>query len=188
MTTIRVAVMALAATCILGGTGVARAHDLEAQVAEDRGPPPAPVHVYGLVGLGLIELAHAELGAFVGPHVSVEGMVAWDGVYDARYGGGAYYTFGRAQGRRPPRHGLLIGARLMLDSGARFETHGDDLSSYGVIPVGYSFLSDRGFFLRATIGLAFARERTHPDPKVSLVEHHWSAGGPLFTVGAGFAF
>jgi len=178
----------LVTTWTFCGAGSASAHDQEGQVVGDMVAQPPPVHVYGQAGIGLVELAHLELGAFVGPRVSVEGMVAWDGVNGGRYGGGAYYTFGHAQGRRPPRHGLLVGARLMLDADAAFESHGDDLSSYGVIPVGYSFLSDGGFFLRATVGLAVVRERTVPDPKVSLVEHHWRAAGPLFTVGAGFAF
>lgn len=172
----------------LGGAGPATAHE-EGQVVGEMALRPLPVHVYGQVGVGVVELVHLELGAFVGSRVSVEGMVAWDGVYGGRYGGGAYYTFGHAQGGRPPRNGLLVGARMMLDSAANFENQGEDLSSYGVIPVGYSFLSDSGFFLRATVGLAVVRERTSRlDGEVSIVEHHWRAGGPLFTVSAGFAF
>jgi hypothetical protein len=173
----------LAAAIVVGGARVASAQVTTVAVAE-----PSPVRIYGQVGVGLVEIGHLELGTFLTPHVSVEGMATWAGVYGPRYGGGAYYTFGHAQGRRPPRHGLLIGARLMLNSSATFDSHGDDLSSYGVIPVGYSFLSDRGVFLRGTVGLAIVRQRTTDDAPTPSTDHHWTAGGPLFTLAAGFAF
>jgi len=176
----------MAAAVALGGAGVAAAQEMTVAVAE-----PVPVRIYGQVGLGLVEIGHLELGTFLSPHVSVEGMVTWAGVYGPRYGGGASYTFGHAQGRRPPRHGLLVGARLMLNSSATFDTHGDELSSYGAIPVGYSFLSDGGFFFRGTVGLAIVRERTMGESSATLLpttEHHWTAAGPLLTVAAGFAF
>lgn len=79
----------------------------------------------------------------------------------------------------------------MLDSGANFDSFGDDLSSYGVIPVGYSFLSDGNFFFRGTIGAGIFRQRTMregPTPLTPIWDHHWTIGGPLFTVAAGFAF
>ena len=136
-----------------------------------------PTYVFAQVGVGFVEVGHAEVGAFLGPHLTVEAMATWAGVFGAHYGGGIMYSFGQAQGRRPPRHALLVGARLMLDPTATFESHGDDLNSYGVIPVGYGFLSDSGFYLRATAGLIVYGERD------SVV-----VSGPMVNVGIGFAF
>jgi hypothetical protein len=149
------------------------------------------VHGFALVGVGLPEIAHAEAGVFLGSHLSLEAMVAWDGVYGGRYGGGLMYAIGHAGLNRPPRHALLVGARLMLNDSATFDSHGDDPSSYGVIPVGYGFLADSGFYLRVTAGLVIARERTTEQPVVGVppeVRHELSVGGPIFNVAAGFAF
>lgn len=179
--------VALAATVIVGGPP-AKAEEAAATVTSTQ---PRPVRLYAQAGVGLLELGHVELGTFLGPHVSVEATAAWVGVFGPRYGAGAFYTFGHAQGARPPRHGLLVGARLMLNSNATFDTHGDDASSYGVIPVGYSFLSDNGFFFRATVGAAIVRERTMsagPDPLMPIIDHRWMVTGPLFTASFGFAW
>jgi hypothetical protein len=149
------------------------------------------VHGFAQVGIGLPEVAHAEAGVFLGSHLSLEAMVAWDGVYGGRYGGGLMYAIGHAGPNRPPRHAVLVGARLMLNDSATFDTHGDDASSYGVIPVGYGFLADSGFYLRVTAGLVIARERTTEQPVVGFppeVGHELSVGGPIFNVSAGFAF
>lgn len=183
----RVAVAAAFGALVgLGGLGTAAAQ--EATVAASN---PRPVRLFVQAGSGLVELAHLEMGTFIGPHVSVEATVAWPGVFGMRYGAGAFYTFGHAQGSRPPRHGLLVGARLMLNQDATFNTHGDDLSSYGVIPVGYSFLSESGFFFRTTVGAAIVREQTRSTDATtatSVVEHRLRVGGPLFTVAFGFAW
>jgi hypothetical protein len=187
LTGTRVAVAsAFAFLVALGGVGTAAAEDAAVVVSK-----PHPVRMFALAGVGLPELAHLELGTFLGSRVSVEATVAWAGVYGPRYGAGVFYTFGSAQGPRPPRHGLLVGARLMLDSGATFNSQGDDLSSYGAIPVGYSFLSDRGFFFRATVCAVVVREETRrdgPTPLMPIVEHGWAVGGPLFTASFGFAW
>src|SRR6185369_12666939 len=100
-----------------------------------------------------------EAGFFLGPHVGVEGMAASTGVFGARYGGGVFGLIGQARGGRPPRNSLLVGARLMLNEAATFDSHGDDLTSYVVLPVGYALLADNGFFLRLTGGPAVIRER-----------------------------
>ena len=149
-----------------------------------------PVRVFVAAGVGLTEIAHVEGGIFLGAHLSLEADVAWEGVFGGRYGGGIMYAIGHAQGRRPPRHALLIGARLMLNSTATFDSHGDDLSSYGVVPIGYGFLADSGFYLRATLGPAIIRQRTSGDTAAGagVIGHELSVGGPLFNVGAGIAF
>lgn len=180
-------VVAVAAAVVSGHPGTASAEEAVATAAA----PPPPVHVFAQAGVGMVELAHLEVGAFLGPHVGVEAMAAWNGVYGPRYGGGAFAIFGHAQGSRPPRHGLLLGARLMLDSGANFDSGGDDLSSYAAIPVGYSFLADNGFFLRASLALAVVRERrSHQDivGQPPVIDHRWTAGGPLLNASVGFAF
>src|SRR5262245_33636359 len=105
-----------------------------------------PVHGFAQVGIGLVEIGHVEAGAFIGRHLTLEAMASQDAVFGGRYGGGVMALIGHAQGPRPPRHSLLVDARLMLNSDATFDNHGDDLSSYGVIPVGYGFLADNGFF------------------------------------------
>lgn len=155
-----------------------------------RGEGGAPVHVFVQAGVGLTELAHLEGGVFLGPHLSLEADVAWSGVFGARYGGGLIYAIGHAQGARPPRHALLVGARLMLNSDATFDSHGDELSSYGVVPVGYGFLADSGFYLRATVGPTIVRERTSRDSGagVPVIGHELSVAGPMFNVAAGIAF
>jgi hypothetical protein len=179
----------IAATFALGITlgAVATAN----AAGDDAAAAPRPVHVFAQVGVGLVEIAHVEAGAFLGPHLTVEGMVASDAVFGGRYGGGVFGVFGRAQGRRPPRHAVLAGARLMLDGGANFDSHGDDLTSYGVVPVGYGFLADNGFYFRATVGAALIRERKTTDPAVlgmaPLITHELAVG-PMVTTAAGVAF
>jgi hypothetical protein len=117
-------------------------------------------------------------------------MVAWEGVYGTRYGGGLMYAFGPAEDRRTPRHALLVGARLMLNSSATFDSHGDDLSSYAVVPVGYGYRADSGFYVRATIAPIIARQRTNkPDGTGAItVGHEWTVGGPMVNVAAGWTF
>ena len=117
--------------------------------------------------------------------------MAWDGVFGSRFGGGVFYTFGQARGRRPPRHSLLVGARLMLDSAATFDSQGDDLSSYGVVPIGYGYLGDGGFFLRITAGAAVGRKRMTtygPTPGTPIIGHELAIGGPMFNLSVGFAW
>ena len=149
------------------------------------------VHAFVQAGTGLTELAHAEAGVFLAARLTLEAMVAWEGVYGGRYGGGLMYAFGRAPDGRPPRHALLVGARLMLNSTASFDTHGDDLSSYGVIPVGYGYRADSGFYLRATVAPVLARERKDVPPTgtgAATFDHQWSVGGPMINVAAGLTF
>lgn len=146
------------------------------------------MHAFVQVGSGLLEAAHAEIGIFLTSRLTLEAMVAWDGVYDSRYGGGLMYVFGHAQVGRPPRHTLLVGARLMLNSTASFDSHGEDLSSYVLAPVGYGYLSDSGFYFRATLALAIARERTDIPANGVAFDHHWTVGGPMTNVAVGLAF
>jgi hypothetical protein len=60
-----------------------------------------PTHAFAQVGIGFLEIGHAEVGAFLGPHLTVEAMATWVGVFGAHYGGGIMYSVGQAQGRRP---------------------------------------------------------------------------------------
>ena len=186
--TIKIAFSVTAAAVLtFGGSHRAAAHSASAVAVAE----PQPVRLFAQAGLGILEIAHIEVGTFVGPHVSLEGTAAWAGVFGSRYGAGAFYTFGQAQGRRPPRHGWLVGARLMLNADATFDSHGEEMSSYGVIPVGYSYLSDSGFFFRTTVGAAIVRERRTLDAApgtVATFDHHLIIGGPMFTAAFGFAF
>ena len=153
---------------------------------------PVPVRAFVQAGSGVTELAHAEVGVFLGAHLTAEAMVAWEAVFGAHYGGGLTYAVGHAQDRRPPRHALLVGARVMLSGAATFDTHGDDLSSYLVVPVGYGYLANSGFYLRATIGPAIVRERKTVAQTAPIggttTEHAWAVTGPLLNVAAGLAF
>ncbi|MEP6651920.1 MAG: hypothetical protein ABJA82_01090 [Myxococcales bacterium] len=157
--------------------------------AEASEPTPARLFVQG--GTGLVEVAHVETGVFLGPHLTVEAMAAWAAVFGARYGGGVTVAIGHAQGNRAPRHALLIGARLMLNSDATFDSHGDDLSSYIAAPIGYAFLSDGGFYFRAAVDLVVGRERTThegPTPDAPIIGHEWGVMGPMVTVAFGWAW
>lgn len=153
---------------------------------------PGPAHGFVQAGTGFYEILHVEVGGFLGPHLSVEGMVASAAVFGARYGAGLMFLVGRDQEGRPPRHALLLGARLMLNSDASFDTHGDDLSSYCVLPVGYSFLADGGFFLRVTAGMAILRDRittAGAGPGAAATTHHEvGLAGPMLNIGLGVAF
>lgn len=152
---------------------------------------PAPVHVFAQAGVGLLEIGHVEVGVFVGPHVTIEGMAASDGVFGGRYGGGCFALIGHAQGR-PPKHALLLGLRLMLNADGTFDSHGEDLSSYGVIPVGYSYLGQNGLFVRSTAGLAIIRNRTTDQNVLAggspSMGHEIAVGGLMFTASVGYAF
>jgi hypothetical protein len=177
-----IAALVLTAAWEMGQGGVAHA-------APELGASK-PVHAFVQAGSGLTEFAHAEAGVFLVPRLTLEAMVAWQGVYGMRYGGGLMYAFGPAEDGRPPRHALLVGARLMLNSTASFDSHGDDLSSYAVVPVGYGYRHDSGFYLRATIAPILLRERKdQPDGSGGVtVAHDWTVGGPMINVAAGLTF
>jgi hypothetical protein len=96
-------------------------------------------------------------------------------------------AIGHRRGARPPRHALLVGARVMLDSHATFDSHGDVLSSYVMLPVGYAFLTDGGFYFRTTVGPILVRERKTRDGPPPTIEHEIGLGGPMVTVAFGFA-
>jgi hypothetical protein len=140
-------------------------------------PEPAPRGAVQF-GVGLLELAHAEVGVFVIPTLTIEGMLAWNGVFGSRFGAGLSYALGPASPGQPPRHALLVGARVMMASDFAFDSHGDDLSSYAITPVGYQFVARNGFLLRAAAGPVFTRER-------SAQGHRLQVGGPFITVSAG---
>jgi hypothetical protein len=143
-------------------------------------------HGYVHAGVGLIEVAHLQGGAFLTSRLTVDGMVAWAGVFGSRFGGGLTYAIGPASPGRPPRHALLIGARVMLDEKMTFDSHGDDASSYFVTPVGYGFLADNGFSLRIGVGPVFGRERQDGPPQN--IRRAWYISGPFVTASAGFWF
>lgn len=169
----------LAAAVIAGGVGRALAEEAAA-------PDEPPVHGYVLAGVGLPELGHLEIGAFGHPHVNLEATVVWAGLFGRRYGGGIYYTAGVSQFRRPPRHGVLLGARLMFDSTRSFDTYRDELSSYGVLAGGYSFLVDH-FYFRVLLGLSIVRELV--GDAINRVPHReWTFGNPVLTLAVGPAF
>jgi hypothetical protein len=133
-------------------------------------------------GMGLVEIVHAEAGVFVTPRLTLEAMAAWNGVFGSRLGGGITLALGHALAGRPPRHGWLLGARVMLAGDLAFDSHGDDLSSYAMLPVGYGFFADNGFYFRAAAGPVLARERSDGGG------HEFSIGGPFVTAAVGFWF
>jgi hypothetical protein len=137
-------------------------------------------------GIGLIEVAHLQGGAFLTPRLTVEGMLAWAAVFGNRFGGGLTYAIGPASPGRPPRHALLIGARVMLDSRLAFDSYGDDASSYFVTPIGYGFLANNGFSLRVGVGPVIGRQRRVSPEQTT--RHEWYISGPFFTASAGFWF
>ncbi len=149
-------------------------------------PPDPFIRAFVQPGVGLVELGNVKAGLFLGPHLSLEGMAAWTGVYGVRWGGGLTAFLGHAEGNRPPRSALTVGARLMLDSAMTFDSHGDDLSSYVALPVGYSLVRDNGLFFTATIAPVVLHERTSPTPTTT--GHDWTVSGPIFNVGVGFVF
>jgi hypothetical protein len=120
-------------------------------------PPPRGI---AEVGVGFRELAHVGIGLFLTNWLTCEGLITWNGVYGNRFGAGCVYAVGAAEPDRPPRHAFLAGARLMMAGSFTFDSHGDDLSSYGVILIGYGYASPGGFSLQATIGPGLIRSRT----------------------------
>jgi hypothetical protein len=134
-------------------------------------------HVFAQVGTGLVEFAHAEIGAFITPHLTIEAMATWAGVFGTHYGGGIMYSFGQVHGRRPPRLAFLLGARVMVDPELKLRSGGDDLNSYAVIPIGLSRLWDNGFYFRGTVG-----------PVVLTEGGRFVVSGPMVHLGFGLAF
>jgi len=146
------------------------------------------LHAFVQVGSGLVEFAHAEVGVFLTARLTLEAMAAWDGVFYSRYGGGLMYSFGHAPEGMTPRKALLVGARLMLNSTASFDSGGDELSSYVLVPVGYGYRGDSGFYLRATLAPVITRERSNGTSNGGPIEHHWAVGGPMLDVSVGLAY
>jgi hypothetical protein len=143
---------------------------------------PAP-RALGFVqaGTGLVEIANLAAGLYLTPRLDFEGWAAWNGVFGGRLGGGFTYSFGHRDGQRPPRHALTVGERVMLATGAAFDSHGDDLSSYIAMPVGYAFTSQSGLQLRAALAPILSRERRDDG-------HRWGLGGPFVTLSLGHTF
>jgi hypothetical protein len=170
---------------------LATSYGVDVMAAEAQAGNPTPVRIFAQVGVGLPEFVHAEVGGFLTPHLTIEAMIATDGVFGVRYGGSVMVGIGRAQGPRAPRHAFLLGARLMLNSEATFDEHGDDLSSYGVAPLGYAFLSDGGLYFRTTVGLLLTRARTTRDGPTPasppIIEHSLGVAGPMIAISIGFA-
>ncbi len=138
-------------------------------------------HGYVHAGIGLLEIAHLQAGGFLTPRLTVDGMMASLGVFGAHFGGGLTYAIGPTSPGRPPRHALLLGARVMLNADASFDSHGDDLTSYIVAPIGYGFLANNGFSFRVAVGPVIDRERKADS-------HAWTIGGPFLTASAGYWF
>jgi hypothetical protein len=173
---------------LVANLGVSRASTAQTASSPDDATTQ-PVHAFIQVGSGIPEFAHAEVGVFLTSRLTLEAMAAWDGVFYSRYGGGLMYAFGHAQEGRPPRHALLVGARLMLNSTASFDSNGEDASSYVMVPVGYGYLADSGFYFRATLALVITRrERTDSPAQGLSFDGHWIAGGQVPNVAVGFAF
>ena len=189
MTKSRLGIITMSSLAFAATLGISRASS--AQTASTPSDATSkPVHAFIQAGTGLLEFAHAEVGVFLASHLTLEAMVAWDGTFDSRYGGGLMYSFGHAQAGRPPRNALLVGARLMLNSTASFDSHGEDLSSYVLLPVGYGYLGDSGFYFRATLAPAITRSRADSSTVLTgtAVERKWTLGGPMINAAVGFAF
>lgn len=166
----------VAAAILLGAFAFSgRAAAAESSTEKNRVATPA--HVFAQVGTGLVEFGHAEIGAFITPHLTIEAMATWAGVFGTHYGGGVMYSFGQAQGRGPPRQAFLLGARVMVDPELKLRSGGDDLNSYAVIPIGLSRLWDNGFYFRGTVG-----------PVVLNEGGRLVVGGPTVHLGFGLAF
>jgi hypothetical protein len=179
----------LVSLCLAAGPAL-HAPAARAVAPEEAAPAARPIG-YLNAGLGLVEVAHLQGGVFLTPRLTVDAMVAWAGVFGSRFGGGLTYAIGPAASPgRPPRHALLIGARVMLDDKLKFASHGDDLTSYFVAPIGYGFLSDHGFSLRIGVAPVLSRDMlfTYDSAGAQTVRYRWSIGGPFFTASAGFWF
>jgi len=158
-------------------------------------PPPAPDRdwVFLQGGLGLVEVGHLEAGFFLTPKIDAEVWLTWAGVFGSRLGFGGTYVFGTSEAGRTPRRGFSLGARVMLDRSATFDSHGDDLSSYFAIPVGYALRRDSGLYWRFAVAAIVARNRasqsTPPPPGVTPpITHVWRPGGPFVTASVGLVF
>ncbi|MDB4979742.1 MAG: hypothetical protein JWM82_494 [Myxococcales bacterium] len=176
------AVVAVGAALACSAPRLARADEFPSHAPSD-----PFVRAFVQPGIGLVELGNVKAGVFLGPHLSLEGMAAWTGVYGARWGGGLTAFLGHAEGNRPPRSAFTVGARLMLDRAMTFESYSDDLSSYVALPVGYSLIRDNGLFFTATLAPVIVRERSNLSAATTTT-HDWTVSGPLFNLGIGIVF
>jgi len=165
--------------------------------AEPAGSPPVARYdrdwFFLQAGIGLVEVGHLEAGTFVTPNLDVEAWLAWASVFGSRAGLGLTYAFGTSEGGRAPRGAFTVGARVMLNRELTFDNHGDDLSSYVGIPLGYAIRRDSGLYLRCALVpiVTRARKSSHEPPAPGVVEpteHQVRLGGPFFTASAGVAF
>jgi hypothetical protein len=143
------------------------AREGRAQTPLELAPAPPP---RGLVevGVGFLELAHIGIGVFFSNWLTCQAQVSWNGGHGNRFGAGCTYAVGAAEPDRPPRHALLVGARVMMATSFTFDSHGDDLSSYVVIPVGYGLATASGFNLQGTVGPGLIRSRTDRGHRLGL--------------------
>ncbi len=133
---------------------------------------------YAMAGVGLLPLVHVEVGAFVAPRIVVEVMTGTY-IFNLLVGvGGEVHLLGEGD---QPRHALTLGGHVLanpflsvsewIDPGAEAIGFGGDLL------IGWRFLTDGGFLLRANTGVLLYRGSSGLE-----------AGPTVFSLSAGKAF
>jgi hypothetical protein len=120
-------------------------------VALAPGLAAAELPVYASGGIGLGELIHAEVGAYLPGGLSVDLTGGWL-IFNPLVGVGVTKAFGHAERARPDRHAFLLNGKLRLNpslgalrlTGDGGETVGATAEAYA----GYGFQADGGFLLR----------------------------------------
>jgi hypothetical protein len=137
----------------------------------------API-VFVAAGLGLPEVVNAQLGLYLHPRISLEGVYGWV-LFNHMAGLGlTTYLLGSTRGDAPPSHSLTLGGyvRSNIERPLLSDSAGEKLGTLGELGVGYAYHADSGFQVRSElVGLAtFTR--------------HAVEGGALVRFSAGWAF
>ena len=141
--------------------------------------PASALTPYGELGIGLPELLHARLGAYVTPRVSVE-LYGAPVIFNWLVGAGATgYLLGQTDGDHPPRHAMIVRGTAAFNPTLRPLTirgnGGETIGAAAFVQGGYGYTAHSGFSLRAYGGAVLYLEDT-------------LAGGPAFAVSVGWRF
>ena len=130
------------------------------------------------VGVGLPELTHVRLGAFVSPRVAAQLYVS-NVIFNWLTGVSvAGHILGEARPNGPPRHAVLALGTLAFNPLAdpiRIRGGGETIVAAALLDAGYALTTDSGFTFHATVGVIAYVEDT-------------LAAGPNFSLSVGWKF
>lgn len=130
---------------------------------------PAHARTFVGVGVGLPELLHAEIGAFVTDRVSVQ-LVGGVPLFNPLVGVGAsWLALGAENGGRPPSHAFVLTGEWRVNPRRPISlvSAGDRLGSALGLYGGYSYVADAGLLVRVQGGPIFIWEDGAPGAGVN---------------------